>query len=257
MALVVWNPTNEVFETQYIGETVILNPDQKLRVDDARGRHLLNVLGPRGLTSLEYGDEGDVEEKKKNDARKRNKDFKRQQVMRYNQENSRRKDANAPILEPHQQIKDYAEELGLKLIEPYRFGDEDTAKIAALKQESQAKDDVIKQQGETITGLQTQMSDLSEKFNTLMATLQAKETAATDQTKTQAHINLDVANLRNTLGYVHLDRPRFKNWVARNWEKIMDDSLPPEILGEIEDKWARFFNKPFPVEAPVEEVANA
>ena len=256
MALVIWNPTNEKLETQYIGETVVLIPDQKLRVDDARGRHLLNVLGPRGLTSLEYGDDGDIEEKKKKDGRKRNMDFKRQQVTRYNQENQRREQAKAPIIEPPEQIKQYAKEIGVKLIEPYAYHDADTAEIASQKQELLAKDDLIASQGKTIDKLQTQMGDLSDKFSTLMATLEAKG-AATEKTDVQAKTDADLANLRNTLGYVHLNQARFVNWIARNWTVIHDDDLPPEILGEIEDKWKRFYNKPFPTEKPEEEAVSA
>lgn len=256
MALVVWNPTNEKFETQYIGETVIMEPDQKLRVDDARGRHLLNVLGPRGLTSLEYGDDSGIEQKKKTDARKRNLDFKRQQVTRYNQENQRREQAKAPIIDAPAQIKQYAQETGIALIEPYSFHDEETDKIAAQKQELVAKDEVIKQQGETIEGLKTQMGDLSNKFENLMAIMEGKK-ASTDDTVSQAKVDADVANLRNTLGYVHLDRPRFRNWITRNWEAIHDDDLPTVIFDEIVSKWNRFYNKPFPAEKPEEEVVNA
>ena len=49
MAMILFNPTNEDLETQYIGERVLVKSDSRVRVDDPRGRHVLNTLGPRGL----------------------------------------------------------------------------------------------------------------------------------------------------------------------------------------------------------------
>ena len=68
METVLYNPTDkldkkfqEIFKGQYLGKGMRVEPGQKLKVPDPTARHLLNELAPRGLLSLNFGD--DAEEK--------------------------------------------------------------------------------------------------------------------------------------------------------------------------------------------------
>ena len=127
MAIVLWNPTKDELEGVYAGLTIRFAPDGesgcKVKVDDAKGRHLLNELGPRGLTSLEYGDEGKTEAKKGEDGRKRSKEFKLKQIARYNPDNEARKARQLEYVDPPKIIKEWSKDLGVKLEAPYELPD--------------------------------------------------------------------------------------------------------------------------------------
>jgi len=96
---------------------------------------LLNAFGQRGLTSLTYGCD---EEKVKEDAIQRNHDFKVKMVVDFNQRNESRQMMKLGYLPPTEKIKEYAIELGLKLLEPYAIREEERAGIAEGKKENEA-----------------------------------------------------------------------------------------------------------------------
>src|SRR5512137_965001 len=112
MSIKIWNPTNETMTMQFEGRTFIMKPDSFEKVTESCGKHLLTGFGPRGLTSLEHGDD---EAKVRADALSRNRDFKLKQVIDYNRRNESRKQMNLPFLIPPDYIKDYAKELGIDL----------------------------------------------------------------------------------------------------------------------------------------------
>ena len=130
-----WNPTNETLDMQYAGISISLKPGQRQVYHIKCANHLLNAFGQRGLTSLPYGAD---EEKIGKDAIKRNKDFKTKQVVDYNQRNENRKAMNLGYLPPTEKLKEYAIELGLKLLEPYQVRDEERAGIANANTETAA-----------------------------------------------------------------------------------------------------------------------
>lgn len=256
MPIVVYNPTNELFEATYIGERVEIASEQKIRMDDSRARHVLNVLGPRGLVQLEYGDDADDEagvKKKAKEGRDRNREFKRHQVLRYNQMNESHKQQGLPYIPIPEQIEDYAKELGIAVLKPYDFKDKEVTEISELRQ---AKDDqqryikkleeINQQNTETINDLKTQVQDL-------IATLKPQQAEAVDATQTEEARQVDLDQIRADLGFVRIPTAHFENWVARRWDDYL--AAPPEIQAEIEEKWLRFYNKPFPTERP--EVQNA
>lgn len=140
----------EPFVGQYLGLEVRIDPGQKLKVSDPTARHILNVFAPRGLISLDYGDD---EEKRAEEALERNRAFKIKQINDYNEKNEARKHQGLPYLWPHKQIKVYAKEFGAKLIESYKIDDAQIKKTEALEKEN--------------TDLKTQMSELMKEFSEL------------------------------------------------------------------------------------------
>jgi len=135
VGLVLWNPTNEDLEMQYAGISIGLKAGERQTFAIKCAMHLLNGFGQRGLTSLTHGCD---EEKIGREAIQRNRDFKEKQVVEYNQRNENRKAMNLGFLPPTEQLKKYAIELGLKLLEPYTVRDEERAGITAAKQENEA-----------------------------------------------------------------------------------------------------------------------
>ena len=119
--------------------------------------HLLNAFGQRGLTSLPYG--GD-EEKISKEAIQRNLAFKKKQVVEYNQRNENRKAMNLGFLPPTEEIKKYALELGLKLLEPYTVRDEERAGIAKASVENEDLKQKLEAQSKEMAELKEMMKQL-------------------------------------------------------------------------------------------------
>lgn len=248
MALVVFNPTNEVLTGTYVGETVDIEPDQKIKMDDARARHLLNVLGPRGLMSLEYGDEGHGVEKKATEGRRRNREFKRQQVLRYNQTNEAHKQQGLPYVQIPEQIQDYAKELGLVLVQPYQYKDKEVEEIADLREERDSQGRYIRKLEDTNKDLQAQIGELTNQMQTLMSMLKPQNEETADPQETEEGRKVELARIRKELGYTKLPKQHFENWIPRRWDEI--HAAPQEIQEEIHSKYRHMFNKPFPAERP-------
>jgi len=257
MALVVYNPTNETFTATYVGETCEITPEQKLRMDDARARHLLNILGPRGLVSLEYGDEGDAEVKKAKEGRSRNKEFKRQQVLRYNQTNESHKQQGLPYVVIPEQIQEYAKELGLVLVQPYQYKDKEVEEIAELRETRDDQGRYIKKLEETNKENQEQIAGLSNKVAELITLMQGGAAAigagSTDPTQSDEARKVELDKIRSDLGFKRLPPNHYENWIVRRWDDIQ--TAPPEIQEEIKEKYRGFYNKPFPTSKPEVQAA--
>lgn len=140
MSKMLWNPTNENLSYAFGGITFFFNPGEKRKVEDAAGKHLLHNLGIRGLTVLDY----DCDEKKIGaDAIERNRDFKKKMVVDYNQRNETRKQTNFPYLAPTKEVKAYAIELGMGLLEPFTPRDPEREGMASMQAEISALKRII------------------------------------------------------------------------------------------------------------------
>lgn len=249
MALVIYNPTNEILTATYIGETCEIAPEQKLKMDDARARHLLNNLGARGLVTLEYGDQGDGEEKKAKEGRTRNREFKRQQVLRYNQMNESHKQQGLPYVVIPEQVQEYAKELGLVLVQPYQYKDKEVEEISQLRETRDDQFRYIKKLEDTNKENQDQIAALSSKVADLITIMQGGTVPpAVDPEQSAEAYKVDLDRVRSELGYVRLPNTHFENWVARRWDDVQ--AAPPEIQEEIMERYARITNKPFPESRP-------
>lgn len=157
MSKLLWNPTNEELNHQYSGITYFFAPGEKKKVNDNCGKHLLHNLDARGLTVLEFDDNGKVDEEKvKADALARNKAFKARMVSEFNQRNETRKQVGLAYLAPTDKIKEYAIELGLGLLELFTVKD--------VEREAAARDrDEASRLREENDKLKTTLSDLSEQ----------------------------------------------------------------------------------------------
>ena len=255
MSTVLFNPTNEELKAQHQGVDVILAPYPEnghiVKVDDARARHILNILAPRGLTTLEYGDDRDDGKNKKTKAesgRERNKAFKRKQVIDFNQLNHANKTGNREYLYPGPQLKDYAAEIGIKLEEPYSAPDEGTAKISGLMEEAQKKDTLIKEQSKEVSELRNQVSTLSDQVSQLLKTFQQPETV-----KKETWVEPDetlAKDLERGLGeaaaemvrFRTLNKASFKAWLKKNLDEI--PNFPDDIRNEIDIRHIKLLGVP-------------
>lgn len=242
MAMILFNPTNEDFETQYIGETVLIKPGAKIRVDDPRGRHVLNTLGPRGLVALEYGDEGEGEEKKKQRGIERNLAFKRKQVIDFNTMNEQRFQAKQPYLTPTSKIKEYAKELGIGLREPYNVEDAAMKEMSELKKKLAEKTEEVSAKDNSINELKNQVEELTGLVNKMLdraggAVKKEPEEEAEDG------INVDLRKFGPN---------NMADWLLKNWN--LYQNYPEEQQEKIAKRYETIYKESFP--ATKEELAK-
>lgn len=143
MSTVLYNPTNEMFRITFGGKSFLLKGERntdddrkapsKVKVTDACGRHCVNELGPRGLCTLDFGDD---EEEIAKQGTEVNKAFKVRQIEVYNQQNEARKQSGLQFNTPTKTLIKYAQELGIKLSEPYRVEDLAITQANTLKEEN-------------------------------------------------------------------------------------------------------------------------
>jgi len=154
-----WNPTQEDMHFSYGGLSYVINAGKRMKVEEAMGKHVLNNLTARGMSKLIFDDDGRSvdEDKIAADAIERNKEFKIRQVVSYNERNERRKASGQPYDVPTKEVKQYAAELGIDLLQPYTMAEGEKGQIGKLSQENQ---DLRSQ----VNALATQMQELIKQL---------------------------------------------------------------------------------------------
>lgn len=260
MSTVLFNPTNEDMSAQYIGETTIIPAGAKVKVDDRRARHILNVLGPRGMMTLDYGDEGENEKRKADLGRKRNIEFKRKQVVNFNQNNQQREVKKLEYVTPTEELIKYSEEVGVPLIQPYRPDDEKIHKLAEANKEIEALDAKLKAKDEEMTGLRDQVTQLTEQMTTFMNMMKASDLEAgqqgekpktgkkqkTDEEPEKVGVSEEETAAIIKQQYSGLSKTKFQDWVVKNWKLI--PGYPESNQEEIKKIWKKFFKEDFPTD---------
>lgn len=162
-----WNPTGDKLDYTYGGLSYTMLPKTRKKVKEPEGNHALNAIGSRGLTKLVFNDEGKSinEEQIEADAIERNREFKVRQIVHYNERNERRKASGQPYDPPTAEVKKYAAELGIALLQGYDMATAEKAMIADLNKKVEEKDKQIKEQGEAILKLTEMVQGLSDQIN--------------------------------------------------------------------------------------------
>jgi len=245
MAMILFNPTDEDFEGQYVGEQVIIKAGAKVKVDDPRGRHIINSLGNRGLVTLEYGDEGGGELVKAKIGIERHKVFKRKQVLDFNQINEGRFQSKQPYLTPTKQVQGYAKSLGIGIREPYNVEDAANAELSiVMTQNKELQAQVVKKDAALET-LQAQVSDLTNEFRRFLAL--ASDKAKDEKAQVVPGDGADPAAIKAV--YMKMGKDKFSNWIANNWSEIQ--TYPQDIKDDIASKHERLYGTEFPERQPI------
>lgn len=237
MSTTLFNATNEDLEAQHIGVTTIIKkfPEKghMVLVDDAKARHLLNILAPRGLTTLDYGDEGDAKKKKAAEGRKRNKEFKIKQIVDFNQNQQQNEANKISYSHPTEALKQYSDELGLDLIKPYELPNIEKGKIKKLKEKIEDKDIQLEEQAQQMKTMQSQISELSDLV---------KKVIKTEPEPVKLSEDSEVLKFRP------LNKPQFTAWMKKNWNEIL--KYPVQIQDEVHARHEKLFGEPFPESKP-------
>jgi len=159
MSQVLFNPTNEYISGFFAGIEIKLEPGKKLKVPDNCANHMINSHGPKGLVSLTWGDD---EEQKGKEGIARNLEFKQKQIARYNYMNEQRRAKGLEWIVPTKEVKAYADELKIKLMQPWSLQIDDQAgaktEMKAMKAENASLKETLSEMAKTLAALQAQMN---------------------------------------------------------------------------------------------------
>lgn len=259
MAIVIYNPTNDILSTQYIGEDVTLQPGEAIKVDEQRGKHVLGVLAPRGLCSLSYGDEKKIKEIGAQGI-KRNREWKVKQVNNWNQFNQRMMSKGRDYNPPSKEIMAYSDEVHVPIVKQYSVGNESAA-VETMKVQQQ-----MAEQNKIIDALRAQIATLSDKLTQGPAS--AKTPGPLDNIREMVNENAegtiqekvdlkdlgyndseaedeeaDAEDLDIIQEFKFLGNRNLEGWVENNIDRFHAGG---KAIEELKDKWSRTFTAPFP-----------
>jgi len=232
MAKSLYNPTDktgypEAFDIWWGGVNFILKPGQKIKMDDKAANQAMNEFGPRGLISLDYDDalKPENEAAKVEGALRRNEQFKRRQIMKFNRSQEARRQRRQEYITPTKEQKAYAKELNLKLYEPLQMTDTANAEL----QETQSAK--IK--------AETELSDTKKALAEMMETV--------------AELTKQVAGLKDqpapkpqkTDRWKHIGKNNLKKWVVTNKEEI--EGYPDDAKAALGERYEGFYGESMPV----------
>jgi hypothetical protein len=238
--MIIKNPTHEAFELWYSGEMMRLDPGQIYKVDDARGNHALSEFGKRGLIKLEYGDDrSGQEETKSEQGRQANKAFRRKQVIDFNQEQDRKQSRKLPLAPCPEHIKRYANELGIKVFEPYGSSDEHSVERAELIGKLEFAESQVKAKDAAISDLQLQMSQLQETMAAFMASHGRMVNTPAEPTDAEPMTHDQQQEIIAKLKF--LNKPSMLSWLDANKDQF--GTFPELVRAEISARYKQLFNK--------------
>jgi hypothetical protein len=144
--MIIANYTPDEVQWQHVGQIGILKPNDVEEFNDARGNHILNKWGARGLIRTKLHADVDEERAK---AMKIYKNFWIRQVTIFNRQNEINKNERKAYVSPTPMLRQKAEELGIELIGSWTYTPPaNDAKVTALEKEVS-----------TLKGMLTEMVD--------------------------------------------------------------------------------------------------
>jgi len=239
MAMVILNPTDEEITVTWNGQNYKLSPNSREKVKDAMGRQIIHNYGNRGLISLEYGDEGEIEIEKIKKGRERWNSFWTDQCVKYNQINEQREQTHRTFVKPPSNVMANAKRLGIKMLEPYKLEDTSSKQISLLMEQNKQLEDEIGKKDTALDGLKDQVAELTSNFKQLMS-LAGKQQPQGDNGDT------DFEAIKATM--TKMNSKRYIGWVIKNWTDIQ--TYPKEVLSEIAAKHEKLYGTPFPTRKP-------
>jgi len=279
--VVVFNPLSvrlghyedEELRAQWAGRDVVIGPGKKIRMSATMGNHVLQHLGPRGLRSLQFGDDEDIR-KIAQEGQRQNITFKEQQVVKFNSINMRQKGRNLDIIPVTESMRKMSRDVKIPLAGGYESGQSENRKAMMdleMKLEEEKKEKVALQ--DMILNLNTKMSNLEAKFDGTPhpADVVAKDdidyieddSPAVDDDamdepedvtfKEDAPPVIDTQEIVDEVSnrFKRLSLPDLESWINNNLDNF--EVWPSGVVTALEAKWERVGNgKKFPLEQMME-----
>ncbi|MHA2064419.1 MAG: hypothetical protein ACXABY_08570 [Candidatus Thorarchaeota archaeon] len=213
--MIVCNFTPDTVEWMHVGIIGYLKPGDIKEFDDARGSHILNKWGPRGI--LRYSLDADPDAVRK-EAVRIYKRFWMNQIVNFNQTNEARKNENKAYNFPTSQLEEKAEELGVELVAPHKTQQKtESGQVAELKAENEE--------------LRGQVNDLKEGMTEILSIMkEIREKPAVP------HV-IDTSDLIRQ--FVNLGKDRYANWVNSHLEDLK--TWPDVVVEKAKEKWEAFY----------------
>lgn len=114
------NFTPDTIKWLHVGITGKLEPDDITEFEDARGKHILNKWGARGLLRITY-DDRDREDEMREKAMEIYRSFWSRQISNFNQHNESLKNQDRAYVYPTKMLSKKAEDFGIDLIQPWKL----------------------------------------------------------------------------------------------------------------------------------------
>lgn len=213
--MIIANYTPDEIQWQHVGVIGILKPGDVQEFSDARGNHLLNKWGARGIIRVElHGDQNADREK----AEKIYKNFWIRQVTTFNRQNEIRKNENRAYEGATDELQRKAQELGLELIGPWKYVPKtESAEVQALKEENKA----IKEELAGVRNMIVEMVDLVKELK--------------EKPKVPIAVNTEeiIRQFRN------LNKANFSEWIFNHAIEFND--FPKEVVDNAKEKWAKLY----------------
>ena len=230
MAKVLFNSTNEEFRHMYGGVEYVIppypEPGHKKEFPDNCANFLLNALQARGLQALVFGDEGKGVEEKAEIGRRKNREFKELQVMRYNDQNEEHRQTGRKFIKAPPHIKKYAEELGVTLIEPVNTFDPKNIEKNAMQRQLDDQAATIKNLTEQLTILLKQNpAPPVESKEDLYETIKEnrKKYSSLTSKNMPAYISNNVAAINSMPKENRIE-------IKMRWEEVLKDEPFPDVI---------------------------
>lgn len=153
--MILLNGTPDDIEWMHVGVCGTIKSGTIQEFDEARGNHLANKFGRRGIVQMQYGDD---ETEKKEKSKELWAEFWEDQITRFNQHNEDQKEKGNRYAKPPKFLSDRAKSFGLELLEPWKIKAPDESKeLSEMKKNNE-------EQAATIKNLVEQVSKLTTMF---------------------------------------------------------------------------------------------
>jgi hypothetical protein len=256
--MIIANFTPDAILWMHGGQDGTLKPGDIKEFPDARARHILNKFDRRGILVLNFGDDPD---KKRDEAMKIWRNFWVRQVTVFNQDNERRKNTNREYLDPHEELREHAEKLGLELVGPWSLKVTDNAQIMGVLQENATLKVQLAQLTAQVAELAGAMKSRNIPFE-LKTTQEKIETSKPVGDESQPDelnppVNLAPKEVKAAepeidssvfiKEFSKLSADRFGEWVMTNLDRIQSPDYPASIRSMVKEKWERLIKGEFPL----------
>ena len=228
--MIVANYTPDAISWMHVGITGTITPGEIVEVGEARGKHIVNKFGPRGLLQLQFEDKPEL---KKVEAMKIWSGFWENQVRTHNQHAEQQKEKGHAYPQPTKELLEHAEKIGIEVVQPWKAKTE-TGEVGELKAQLAAQKE---ESGKAFDAMMEQIRELSEKVVELSSGKQ-------DSVPTEAEKALQekiVATKRKYSHFGEKQSDRLMAWVKNNVEAIV--SFPTANKIEIRDKVKEVLNR--------------
>jgi len=163
--MILMNATPDDVEWMHVGVTGVIKAGQEIEFDNARGNHIANKFGRRGIVQLQYNDSEEIKKQKRTVSMKLWTEFWEDQITKFNMHNEDQKEKGNRYAKPPEQLKNRAEELGIEILQPWKVKTAGSEELKELRKNKEEQAEAIKVLGEQVANLTRILENSLSKNN--------------------------------------------------------------------------------------------